>query len=312
LNLSTPELHSHNQSQHSSTGLTRRRFLGIAIPTVAALAGVVSAEGLREASQISLKKIMLPVRQLPLEFDGFTIAQLSDFHYHPLFTAKVISDAVHLVNRFCPDIVVLTGDFVTISLFGSGRRKKSVIEAQAEPCADLLSQLRPKQGIFAVLGNHDQGSQPAVVTESLRSRGIRVLRNEAVALELSGSRVWLAGVDDVLEGAADLPRALHDIRRNETTILLAHEPDFADYAAAHPVSVQLSGHSHGGQIRLPFVGPPCLPELARKYPWGLHQVGGLKLYTNCGLGTIELPIRWNCPPEVTLVCLVNGSAHQPA
>ena len=101
-----------------------------------------------------------------------------------------------------------------------------------------------------------------------------------------------------------MPRALHDIRRNETTILLAHEPDFADYVAAHPVSVQLSGHSHGGQIRLPFIGSPYLPELARKYPWGLRRVGGLNLHTNCGLGTIELPIRWNCPPEVTLIRLV--------
>ena len=113
-------------------------------------------------------------------------------------------------------------------------------------------------------------------------------------------------MDDVLEGAADLPRALHDIGRNETTILLAHEPDFADYVAAHPVSVQLSGHSHGGRYGYPLFGPPYLPELARKYPWGLCRVGGLNLHTNCGLGTIELPIRWNCPPEVTLIRLVNG------
>ena len=207
-----------------------------------------------------------------------------------------------------PDIVVLNGDFVTVPYFGSRHKTKLEIQAQAEPCAELLGQLRPRRGIFAVLGNHDQSSQPAVVTESLRGRGIRVLRNQAVPLERDNSRVWLAGVDDVLEGAADLPRALQGISRNETIILLAHEPDFADYVAEHPVSVQLSGHSHGGQIRLPFVGPPYLPELARKYPWGLHRVGGLNLHTNCGLGTIELPIRWNCPPEVTLVRLVNGNA----
>jgi hypothetical protein len=115
-------------------------------------------------------------------------------------------------------------------------------------------------------------------------------------------------VDDVLERAADLTKALHDIPRNETTVLLAHEPDFADYVARHSVSVQLSGHSHGGQIRIPFVGAPYLPELAHKYPWGLRRVGGLSLYTNCGLGTIELPIRWNCPPEVTSIRLVAKSA----
>jgi predicted MPP superfamily phosphohydrolase len=308
LNLAKPELPSNNQSQRSSAGLTRRRFLGIAIPTVATLASVVSAEGLREASHISLKKITLPVPQLPLEFDGFTIAHLSDFHYHPVFTAKPITDAVLLVNELDPDIAVLTGDFVTISLFGSHRRKKSVIEAQAEPCAKLLSQLRAKQGTFAVLGNHDQASQPEVVAQSLQSRGIRVLRNEAVPLELNGSRVWIAGVDDVLERGADLDEALQDIPRNESTILLAHEPDFADYVVHYPVIVQLSGHSHGGQIRLPLVGPLYLPELARKYPQGLHRIGGLSLYTNSGLGSIELPIRLNCPPEVTLIRLAAGRA----
>jgi hypothetical protein len=172
----------------------------------------------------------------------------------------------------------------------------------------LLSQLRAKQGTFAVLGNHDQASQPGIVARSLQSRGIRVLRNETVAVEQNGSRIWIAGVDDVLEKAADLHEALQNTPPDETTILLAHEPDFADYVAKHPVSVQLSGHSHGGQIRLPFVGPPYLPELARKYPWGLRRIGSLQLYTNTGLGTIEIPMRWNCPPEVTLIRLAVGQA----
>ena len=297
-------------NQPRPTGrLTRRRLLAIGLSSAAAAAfGAVGDHGFRETRELSLKEVLIPVHQLPHAFDGFTIAQLSDFHYHPLFTAKAISDAVHLVNQLHPDIVVLTGDFVTVPDFGPRHQTKLEIQTQAEPCAELLSQLCPKQGIFAVLGNHDQRGQPAVVTESLRSRGIRVLRNQAAPLELRGSRVWLAGVDDVLEGAADLSRALHDIPRNETTILLAHEPDFADYVAAYPVSVQLSGHSHGGQIRLPFFGPPYLPELARKYPWGVRRIGELNLYTNCGLGTIKLPIRLNCPPEVTLIRLTRTSA----
>lgn len=294
--------------QFGSTGrLTRRRLLAIGIPAAAAAAfGTVGDYGFREARELSVKEVVIPVRQLPDGFDGFTIAHLSDFHYHPVFTAKPIADAVDLVNKLNPDIVVLTGDFVTIPYFGSKRKTIATIEAQAEPCAELLGQLGSKRGIYAVLGNHDQSSQPALVTQSLQNRGIRVLRNEAVPLEQRGSRIWLAGVDDVLEGAADLSQALHDVSRSETTILLAHEPDFADYVTEHTVSLQLSGHSHGGQIRLPFIGPPYLPELARKYPWGLHRIGGLYLYTNCGLGTIEVPIRWNCPPEVTLIRLAVG------
>jgi predicted MPP superfamily phosphohydrolase len=247
---------------------------------------------------------MISVRQLPYEFEGCTIAHLSDFHYHPIFTAKVIREAVYLVNQLNPYIVVLTGDFVTVPRLRTWHKTKAAIKAQAEPCAELLRQLRATGGIFAVLGNHDQSSQPDVVMDSLQGRGIRVLRNEAVPLQKGGNRLWVAGVDDVLVGAADLDMALQNISSHEPTILLAHEPDFADEVAESPVDVQLSGHSHGGQIRLPLVGPPYLPELARKYPWGLRRVGELTLYTNCGLGTIEVPFRWNCPPEVTLIRLV--------
>src|ERR1700674_1860785 len=183
---SRSEFPSHNQARPTNR-LTRRRLLAIGVPTAAAAAfGAVCNRGCRESRELSLKEVLIPVHQLPHAFDGFTIAQLSDFHYHPLFTAKAISDAVHLVNQLYPDIVVLTGDFVTVPDFGSRHQTKFEVQIQAEPCAELLSQLRPKQGIFAVLGNHDQCSQPAVVTESLRSRGIRVLRNQAVPLELRG------------------------------------------------------------------------------------------------------------------------------
>lgn len=152
-------------NQPRPTGrLTRRRLLAIGLPTAAAAAfGAVGGRGFREARELSLKEGLIPVHHLPYAFEGFSIAQLSDFHYHPLFTAKVISDAVHLVNRLYPDIVVLTGDFVTVPYFGSRHKTELEIQTQAEPCAELLSQLRPKQGIFAVLGNHDQSSQPAVV-----------------------------------------------------------------------------------------------------------------------------------------------------
>ena len=281
------------------------------VPAVAAAAfGLTGLEGFHDAQQLSLKQVVIPVPSLPLAFDNFTIAHLSDFHYDPIFTARPIRDAVQAVNKLNPNIVVLTGDFVTIPVLGFKRKAISTIRTQAEPCADVLSQLRAKQGIFAVLGNHDQSSQPAVITESLQSRGIRVLRNQADPLEQRRDRIWVAGVDDVLEGAADLGTALSGIPKRETTILLAHEPDFADYAAEYPVSVQLSGHSHGGQIRLPLIGPPYLPELARKYPWGLRRIGELNLYTNCGLGTIELPIRLNCPPEVTLIRLARSVNNQ--
>ena len=287
--------------------LTRRQLLALGFPLAAAgTLGSTVGRGFEEAQGLTVRNISIPIPQLPAAFDGFTIAHLSDFHYHPIYTAKPIIRGVQEANRLNPDAVVLTGDFVTHSPFGARRRALDYIRTQAEPCAELLGQLRSRQGTYAVLGNHDQSSQPAVVTESLQKYGIRVLRNQTVALERNGGRIWLAGVDDALVGADDLPLTTSGIPTRETTILLAHEPDIADDAAEYAISLQLSGHSHGGQIRLPWVGPLYLPDLARRYPWGFRKVGDLSLYTNCGLGTIGLPIRLNCPPELTLVRLVRG------
>ena len=129
------------------------------------------------------------------------------------------------------------------------------------------------------------------------------MRNQARPIEKDGQRLWIAGVDDVLEGWADLSRTTAGIPANEATILLAHEPDYADLAAKAGIDLQLSGHSHGGQVRVPGVGPLVLPNLARKYHTGLNRVGNLQVYTTRGIGVINPPVRLNCPPEVTLITL---------
>ena len=136
---------------------------------------------------------------------------------------------------------------------------------------------------------------------------------EVAAIDDCSANLGLAFqiVDDILdvEGAsADLGKTLHGTPADEVTVLLAHEPDFVDEASRFPVDLQLSGHSHGGQVRIPFIGPLYLPPLARKYPWGMYRVGALTLYTNPGLGTVGPPFRWNCPPEITLLTL----RHAPA
>ena len=197
---------------------------------------------------------------------------------------------------------MLTGDFITHSSL-RGRGLTSYLVKHIEPCAALLSRLRGKQGVWAVLGNHDAFSAPKYVEKNLRQVGLQVLRNAAVPIERDGKRFWLAGVDDVLAGGDDLDQTIAHIPAEQAVVLLAHEPDFADRVARYPVDLQLSGHSHGGQVRLPLVGAVYLPELARKYPLGLRQVRGLTLYTNPGIGTLMIPVRWNCPPEVTLLTL---------
>ena len=179
--------------------------------------------------------------------------------------------------------------------------KRSV--GAAEPCAALLTQLHAPFGTASVLGNHDVNADASRITDILNSHGLPVFRNRSIPLEQGGSRIWLCGLDSAWEGYPDMHVALRGVPSDELVVLLVHEPDFADKAARHPVDLQLSGHSHGGQIWIPGFGAPWLPPLARKYPRGLHRIGNLILYTNMGLGTIRLPIRLNCPPEVTLFTL---------
>ena len=280
-----------------SKKISRRKFL---YTGAAAGLAVLGGKGFSESNHPHLVKIDIPLSRLPHSFDGFTIAQLSDFHYEEHFSAVPIRKSVDMVNQLRPDLIVLTGDFVTVPFFASLRQLQQAA-ATAAPCAALLQQLNgPK---FAIIGNHDAVSAPEVVIAALEAHGIPVLVNMAIPLERGGKRIWLAGVDDVLKGEPDLGAAVDSIPNGEATILLAHEPDFADESSLRSIDLQLSGHSHGGQIWIPGIGAPWLPELARQYPRGLYKIDEMVLYTNIGIGTIRAPIRINCPPEVTLITL---------
>ena len=235
----------------------------------------------------------------PDRMDGFTVAVLSDFHFDPYFSVHPLHSAIGLVNNLRPDLIVLTGDFVTAPNFGD--EKKGALAA--EPCARLLRQMHAPYGLWAVMGNHDDGTDVETVTRALQAENIRVLANQSQAIERDGARFWLAGVNDVLGNTADLPKTLRSVPGGEAVILLAHEPDFADEASRFPIDLQLSGHSHGGQIRFPLLPPLYLPSMAKKYVLGTYQVGPLTLYTNAGLGTVGVPMRLNCPPEITFLTL---------
>src|SRR5438067_3535962 len=254
-----------------------------------------------QANQPQLVSIEISLSRLAPSWDGFRIAQLSDFHYDDFFSITPIRKAIEIVNRLNPDLVVLTGDVVTSQMCKYRNSSGSRLAKMMEACAQLVAQLRSALGILAVLGNHDLHADH--VTAILESHGISVLRNRSVFIERNGKRIWLSGVEDILAGKPDLKLALKSVPPHDPVIHLAHEPDWADYVARYPVDLQLSGHSHGGQIRLPLIGVPYLPPLARKYPQGLYRIGPLALYTNSGIGTIDIPMRLNCRPEVTLITL---------
>jgi hypothetical protein len=279
---------------------TRRKFIRLAATAGGAALAVDTTLIAPNLPRIVRKEILL--QRWPERLEGFTIALLSDFHYDPYFSVHPLRSSIGMVNGVHPDLIVLTGDFVTESFPGNKAHKTKAAYA-AEPCAQLLRQMQAPYGLWAVLGNHDVVTDPNRVINALRAEGIQVLGNQSAPIEARGARFWLAGVDDVMEKRSDLSAALHGVPANESVVLLAHEPDFADYVARFPVDLQLSGHSHGGQVRIPFVRPLWLPPLAKKYVWGLFKIGGLTLYTNPGLGTVGLPVRMNCPPEITLLTL---------
>ena len=252
--------------------------------------------------EVSSSDVFLP--GLPPAFDGFRIAQISDIHMDEFTEAFFVRDVVNRVNSLNPDAVFLTGDFVT-SEFAP---RKFAIGAGWQ-CAGILNQLTCRQR-YAVLGNHDVMIGADAVSEALTDNDILVLRNYYMPLERSGSRIWLAGLADPVQGSPDpeatIPASIRNIPQ-EPIVLLCHAPDYVDDLLTLPsgqaVSLMLCGHTHGGQIRLPLIGPLVLPQMGRKYVEGWFRFGRLQMHVNRGIGTVGLPFRLDCPPEISMLTL---------
>lgn len=286
--------------------LSRRRFLQlISGLTLSGVAGFAYTR-LLEPGWVEVKEQSLLIPDLPEPLTGRRIAQLSDIHLGQYTGPEKLWSAVAQINRLAPDLVFLTGDYVTSS---------------AQQSAGLIDPLRAVQSpIYAVLGNHDLWTDRAVVTRFLAETPARLLVNRGVEA-LPG--LFVAGVDDVWSGQPDIRAALDGASTGGVSLLLAHEPDFFDQVVATgaPVAVQFSGHSHGGQVRLPSTSPdgvglftraPILPRYGERYPIGLYNVGRRQVYTNRGLGVWPLPFRLNCRPEITLFTLGAGAIQPKA
>ena len=232
---------------------------------------------------------------LPEAFSGLRVVQISDIHHGLFLPEPWLAEAVQQTNRLRPDIVVLTGDFVTYS------------RANIEPAAEILSRLRARYGVLAVLGNHDFRVGADAVTAALRRKHIEVLRNQHITVQFGGSSLYVAGVDDYGYGA-DVRRAVRGIPRDAATILLAHNPRIIHLASRHGVSLVLSGHTHGGQVNLPLLGTVYgrSPERLR-YKIGWDRLGATQIYVSRGIGTIVLPWRVRCPAEITHLELLPGT-----
>ena len=277
--------------------LTRRRLLAGGAVSLAALS-LYAGELERHALTVTRRTVA--IRNLPTAFHGFTIAQLSDIHYRDFDEPHFVEHAVKQVNLLQPDMVAITGDFITAHRVPGASRTAAATDANE--CASILAGIRcPLR--FCSLGNHDTENTPAVLS-ALRNHGLTAFYNQFTAVERGGDRLWIAGIADAYFDVPNLSAAIPRRKENEPVILLAHEPDFADTVAQlGTVDMMLGGHTHGGQIRLPLLPAFFLPAMGTRYVEGLFTLGKTQLYVNRGLGTMHLPFRLNCPPELALLTL---------
>lgn len=283
--------------------LTRRSFLTLAATSLGGLA-LYSGEIARHELSVENYTVHLP--RLPEAFRGMRIAQISDFHYFEFTESFFLREVVDHVNALKADMVVLTGDFVTYGPLRWPRaeaHKRMALRHMPE-CASILSGIRcPLR--YATLGNHDMMVGGRYIYGDLVNQGLPVLWNSAVSLERDGQRLWLVGLGSACTEDAAPDRAIpaSALREKEAMIVLAHEPDILPEIARYNADLMLSGHTHGGQVRIPFLPPAFLPEYGRHYVEGWFRYGPTRLYVNRGIGAIGVPFRLNCPPEITLFTL---------
>lgn len=239
-----------------------------------------------------MRRVDVRVRGLDPSFDGYTIAQLSDLHigaFTPLWWARRWTRAA---NDARADLVVVTGDMVTTGV------------AFHEDIAELMGELRGKDGVYAIMGNHDYFGEGEPLVSLLRGRGVHMLRNQGVVLERESAKLYLAGIDDTWTKRADLDAALAERPDGMPAVLLAHDPDRFPDAVERNVDVVLSGHTHGGQIAMPFLGRFInASKLAHRFHIGLYEEGASTLYVHGGLGTTGPPMRLGVAPTIVLIRL---------
>ncbi len=254
-------------------------------------AGALAYATLVEPNWIEVKDVRLTLPRLPRAFHGYRLVQISDLHAGKFLPDGRLDRVVELVNAQEPDLVAMTGDFVTRVYRGA---PKDIVPA--------MRRLRARDGVVAILGNHDYwgGQGPDLMRQVITASGFIDLNNKVHTIKRDRERLHVAGIDSVREGNNRLDLVLRELPKDGAAILLAHEPDFADVAArTRRFDLQISGHAHGGQVVIPGIGSPALPVLGRKYWRGHYVVEGMHLYVNRGLGMVRLPVRFLARPEIT-------------
>lgn len=292
----TPTITKEGMARRASGTMTRRVFLGTSA-FVLATGIAVGANGFTEPFRVERCHVRVPVRDLPPSLAGYRIGQISDLHYPRNMTLDFLRDAVRAVDSMKPDVLVITGDLVDRK--GPPNASRSL--------AGLFDDVNAPDGILAVLGNHDHWYDAEAVRRDLRDNTpVRLIDHTHVMISRGDAELAIGGVGDLWTDKVELQRTFGDVPPDVPRVLLSHNPDVAELKAHDGIRVdlQLSGHTHGGEVNLPFVGPPAVPSRhGRKYVRGLVQGPAWPVYINRGLCSPRF-IRFACRPEVTCIELV--------
>jgi predicted MPP superfamily phosphohydrolase len=277
--------------------ITRRQFLK-RLSSFGSLGLVASYPVFIERSIVLTNTYRIPVPNLPKAFSGLRIVHLTDLHYGFLVPLKFIGHVVRRANELKPDLIVCTGDYV--------HEKNST--AQINEVWPVLSRLTAPLGVYSVLGNHDHWADTERSDHWLKRTG-QDLRHKTVRLEREGQGLWIAGAGDLWEDRRNLDGLLGGIPDHDCRIVLAHNPDTADTNYSRRIDLMLSGHTHGGQVNIPFIGPPVLPVRNKTYSSGLKRSPrGCRVFISRGIGWTIYPIRFNCYPEIAVLELAPETA----
>lgn len=268
------------------------RLFGFAV----VISGILVAVYARFAAPFRLR-ITHTMVQLPRthrHLDGTTLAFVTDTHIGPNFPAKHLEPVIQVLRRTKPDVVLFGGDYISES--------PRFIAHAREPLAAMAS--TATYGAWGILGNHDIANIRRRVLDGFAGTGITFLTNEAAEVQTAKGSFWIVGVDDILLGKDRPALAFKQVPADALSIALWHEADHAERMEPFGPVLMLSGHSHGGQIRLPKIGPVAAPKLGRKYDSGRYEIGDMTLFVSNGIGVYRPPVRFNCPPEIVLVRLI--------
>ena len=275
--------------------MTRREFLIRAGAGAAAIAvgGTTYAYAV-EPEWLEVTHRTVNLRGWPPAFDGLRVAHLTDLHHSPVVPLEYLERCVNRVNDERPDLVALTGDYITL-----GKRKEFI-----EPVAAAMGKLRAPLGVFATLGNHDVWVDAPLVQQALARHGCTVLRNRGTAVARDGGRLGVVGLGDLWTEEVNFAQGFRGVPEGRPSLILMHNPDsFEDWPAGHPGFI-LAGHTHGGQVAIPGYGPPFVPSrYGNKYARGFFQRADAAMYVNRGVGTAVLAVRFMVRPEIAILTI---------